>query len=241
MKLTFFQILLTTIFLPLALFSQDAAPPPWVFGIGVSYLGHEGNTRSHTLGGEFTFLRKATPWGIEGLIGYTRGDQDGVKTAERIRTGVKGSYKLDKRWDAFLSGSWERDRFSGFNKRLALAAGATYILWTSDRDSLLVDVGLSWNQDTPVGADHQTFLGGMADVKYTHTWSKTSSFQQKLMLVPNFAEGARWHGESETALVAGLTQKLALKGSFLLRYNHLPPDGFKKTDTTTAVSLLFSF
>lgn len=223
------------------LFSQDPAPRPWNYSVDLSYLGTGGNTNSHTLGGEFTLLRKPSPWGLEANVGYLRGDQNGIKIAERIQGSLKGSYRLDKRWDSFLSASWERDRFSGFDKRLGLAAGASYFLWIGERDSLLTDIGLSWNQDSPVKQDRQTYLGGMIDMKYTHIWSKTASFVQKLMLIPNFADSSRWHGESDTILIAGLTQTLALKGSFLLRYNHKAPEGFKKTDTTTALSLVIKF
>jgi putative salt-induced outer membrane protein len=41
------------------------------------------------------------------------------------------------------------------------------------------------------------------------------------------------------AMLAGLTQKLALAVGYSIRYNTEPPAGFKKTDTLSTVNLVF--
>jgi putative salt-induced outer membrane protein len=241
MKQSCRHIFLTSLALTFVLCSEEPAPKPWTFGIGLSYLGTGGNTSSHTLGSEFTFLCQPDPWGLEGLITYSRGDQGGNKISERLRTTIKGSRKLQKRWNIFLSGSFEHDRFAGYDGRLALSGGASWKPVSTDRDELVLDAGMSWNRDFFVSGSAQSYLGGMTVARYTHTWSPTSRLSQRLLFVPNFARLAQWHGESETALTASLIRKLTLRGSFLLRYTHRPPPGFKRTDTTSALSLVFTF
>jgi len=48
-----------------------------------------------------------------------------------------------------------------------------------------------------------------------------------------------WRFESETALQAAVNDHLALKAGVQVRYDNEPQPGFKKTDTTTTVSLVF--
>lgn len=54
-------------------------------------------------------------------------------------------------------------------------------------------------------------------------------------------KGSAWQGEFETAVITALTDRLALKASFPLRYSDEPPIGFEEPNTTTAPSLVFSF
>lgn len=225
-------------------FAQAPPPPPkpWSYALALSYLGTTGNTDTQTFGTDFTFKRLPQPWGIEGGISYLRGEQNDVLTAERIRLGLKGMRAFGPRWEYFMAAGWERDKFAGFDSRTTLATGATYKALTGPKNELAFDMGLSWTDESYVfiGPDG-SYMGGFLAMRYAHNWTPKSKFIQRFLYVPNFEEGSNWRGESETAVQAALTDRLALKASFLLRYANEPPLGFDKTDTTTALSLVFSF
>ncbi len=220
------------------LWADDPPPKPWSATFGISYLGTGGNTDNQSFGTDFAFKRLPRPWGLEGGFGYLVGSQHGDKTAERLHGALKGLRTLRDRWEWFLSGSWGRDRFSGYDSRLALATGVVFKAMATKKNELLFDVGFGWNHDRFLNGNDASYLGGILQLRFTHHWTPSAKFSQRLLFVPNFSEAAAWHGESESALVAALTSKLALKGSFLLRTNARPPAGFKKTDTTTALSLV---
>jgi len=241
MKKIVFFVILTAAMASSIVFAQAEAQKPWSYTLGLSYIGNTGNTDNQTFGTDFTFKRIPEPWGVEGGISYMRGEQDGTKTAERIRAGIKGIRKLNDRWEWFLSAGWEKDKFAGYDSRLVLATGATFKAVSTPKDELLFDMGVSWTNDNYVVGDNDSYLGGLLQMRYTHNWTPSSKFQQRLLYIPNFDNGSNWRGESETAVITALTSKLAFKGSFLLRYNHEPPMGFKRTDTTTALSLVYSF
>lgn len=224
-------------------FAQAPPPPPkpWSYALAFSYLGTTGNTDTQTFGTEFTFKRLPEPWGIEGGVSYLRGEQNGDLTAERTKVAVKGMRAFGVHWEYFVGASWEQDKFSGFDSRITLATGATYKALTGPKNELAFDLGLSWTDEEYVYEDSDSFVGGFLALRYAHNWTPKSKFLQRLLYIPNFEEGSAWRGESETAVLAALTDRLALKGSFLLRYDNEPPPGFEETDTTTALSIVFSF
>jgi len=127
------------------------------------------------------------------------------------------------------------------NKLRGPAAGATLRAVASLKNELSLDAGLSWNADNPVAGDVNSYPGGYFQTDFTHNWTATSKFQQRLLYVPNFAEGARWRGESESTVIAALLNPLAFKGFLLVCFNNEPPTGYKKVDTTTALSFVYSF
>lgn len=225
----------------LATEEKEPAKEGWFFHLAVSYLGTSGNTSTHTLGGDFGFKYLSRQFGIEGKTTYMRAEQDNEKNAERFLAAVRGSRILNPRCELFLSGKWERDRYSGYDDRTQTAAGGTYRLIDQDKDELLFDLGISWNLDHPLVGSNRSYLGGLVQLGYTHLWSKTTKFQQRLLFIPNFAESSGWNAESETSIIASLSSRLSFKGSYLVRSNHLPPPGFKKTDTLSALTLVLAF
>ena len=241
MKKIVFFVILTAAMTSSIVFAQAEAQKPWSYTLGLSYIGNSGNTDNQTFGTDFTFKRVPDPWGIEGGVSWMRGEQNDEKTAERITAAIKGIRKLNDRWDWFLSAGWEKDEFAGYDSRLTLATGATFKAVATSKDELLFDMGLSWTNEEYAAGDDYDYMGGLLQMRYTHNWTPTAKFQQRLLYVPNFDDGSRWRGESETAVVAALTSKLAMKASVFVRYNHEPPMDFKTTDTTTALSLVYTF
>jgi len=206
--------------------------------IGLSYLGTGGNARVSNLGFDLGAKWGGTIWSLEGAFSWMTSHQEGFKQAERLRGQVRGSRHLGKVWSLFLAPSWERDLFSGFAHRWGIASGLSVALPLGTRDQVTGDVGISWNRDIPVTDSRRTFMGGMCQLRYTHAFTETSRLEQRVLWVPDFKRFKAWTGESETALVASLGARLALKASFLVRYRNEPLEGFKNTDTSTALSLV---
>ena len=225
--------------LPVA--ADDAAKTPWSGSLGLSLLATTGNSDTDSLGVEFGLKRVPDPWGIEIGAKYLRATQDGITNAERYLAGVRGTRALDDRWSVFVGASGERDTFAGFDLRGILEGGATYKLLTGTVHALAVDGGLTWTKLNPVSGSNRSFVGGIVGAAYQWTLSKTSAFTEQLRLYPDFDRTNDWRATSETALKASLTDTLALKAGYEVRYSNEPVPGFHKTDTASTVSLVASF
>ena len=222
-------------------FSQQALKSPWDFSLSFSYLATSGNSDTQTGGTDFTFKRKPTPWGVEGGISIMQASQDGDTTAERAKAAVRGTRKVDGRWDVFLGGSIETDKFAGIHRRYVGEGGARFSALDTERQALAFDGGLTYTREEPTMGESQGYVGGLLGLNYKYSFAEKTSFTQRLVYFPNFKEGADWRGESESALQAALNSWLALKVGVSVRYQNEPVPGFKKTDTTTTASLVLTF
>ena len=60
--------------------------------------------------------------------------------------------------------------------------------------------------------------------------SKLRVLLQSVEAIPNLDTSDDWRLNSESALVAAFSKRLALKLTYLVRYDHLPEPTFKDTD-----------
>jgi len=232
---------IVTLLFALPVAADDAAQKPWAGSLGLSLLATTGNSDTQSLGFEFGLKRIPDPWGLEVAAKYLRATKDGVTDAERYLAGVRGTRSLNDRWSVFVGASGERDTFAGFDLRGILEGGATYKFLTGPVHALAFDGGLTWTKLNPVSGSNRSFVGGILGAAYQWTLSKTSAFTQKLRWYPDFDETSDWRATSETALKASLTDTLALKAAYEVRYSNQPVPGFHKTDTASTVSLVASF
>lgn len=235
-KICFFMFLISTVFL----LAGDKGEKISI-NLGFSYVGTTGNAENRNFGLDFNFKKPLKDWGIEGGFSYIRVEERDVLNSERIKANLKGNHVLNGRISYFALLDWERDRFSGFDSRTGFSTGIDYKVFSSEKDLLLAEVGLSYVTEEYVSSQEDEYFAGLLGLKYEHNWTEKSNFKQRFLYIPNFEESSKWRGEAETAVQAGLTDKMALKFSFLLRYQNRPLEGFEKTDTITTISLILNF
>jgi len=219
---------------------EEKPPPPlWTGSAGVSYNATSGNTDTSGLGLDVTVNRQPTPWGLEIRALANRAETDGVKTAERYFGGLRGKRALGERNELFLGGSWSRDRFAGFDSRVVLEAGDTFKALLGPVHELSFDVGLTWTEEDPVAAEKDSFAGALLGAAYVWKFTDTASFRERVRFFPSFEDSSDWRLTSETAIEAAIAAEWALRVSYLYARDNVPPDGFGKDDSATAVSLVW--
>jgi putative salt-induced outer membrane protein len=240
--------------------AQDQPEPVWKGSLGLSYVATSGNSDTSTLGLDFGLTRKPEPWGLEFRATAIRGEQEGNLTAERYLAAFKGTRALGDRWELFGALGVEKDQFAGYDLRTVVGAGATYKALTGPEHTLKLNGGLTWTREdlvevlTDAGWVDQPsydYMGGILGLDYAWQISQSSKLSEVLNWFPNFDESGDWRAVSETALQAAISQRLALKLAYLVRYDNEPalqgtdlagsPIYFDDTDTTTTVSVVVNF
>lgn len=235
-----FIIFVFTLF-NLVLFSDEKESRNFSLNLGFSYVGTSGNTENKTIGLDLELKKNFQPWGIEAKAGYLRSEQDNSLNADRIKTQIKGFRSISQKINYFITLDWEKDRFSGFDRRTGISSGIDYKIYSSEKDIILSQAGVSYFMEEYTTGENDKYFAGLFGLKYTHNWTEKSKFEQKFLYIPNFEESQKWRGEAETSIIASLTEKMALKFSFYLRYLNKPLSGFEKTDTINSISIVISF
>ncbi len=221
---------------------EQGAASLWSGSLGLAYLATSGNTDTQTLGADFSMEREPTPWGLELSASFNRADENGVTTAERYTARGRGTRALGERWGVFGGLSGEKDEFAGYDLLLVVEGGATYNALLGPTHTLSFDGGLTYTDESRIDPEPDVdYLGAVLGLSYQWKLSETASLGERLLYYPNFDQGADWRLSSETALQAALTNRLAVKTSYELRFRNQPIGDNSGTDTTTKVSLVVSF
>jgi putative salt-induced outer membrane protein YdiY len=235
------RIFLAALFTAAPLFAEDAPVKKWTETAQVTFLNANGNTKSSTLGATEAFKYDGSKAMLE-LNGSALGSsQKGAVTAEQYDAAEKVSRKLSDRNYVFERVAWDKNRFAGVANRIDASLGLGRELVKNDADLLAAELGGGYVNEQRVKALRDGHGSGRAYAKYTRTLSATATFSQDAEYLHDFSDATAYRLNTETALTASLTTHASLKVTFDWKKVNVPPPGFAKNDTLTAVALIFNY
>jgi len=85
------------------------------------------------------------------------------------------------------------------------------------------------------------FTSGRGGLLFKQMLNADAYFQQTGEVLQNLKDGADTRVNSEPALVAPLSARIAFKASYVIRFDNQPQPGFKKTDRylTSGLQVVF--
>jgi putative salt-induced outer membrane protein len=168
------------------------------------------------------------------------GRSDGETTSSLWRGGVRGDYALSDAVAAYARVEYDRDRFAGIARRLEEGSGIAMKLVRRTRDRLETEIGLSLVQQLSTLGSNDDFVSGRGAIAYTHQFAETTYLQQTLETTASLEDASDYRVTSESALVAALSGRFALKVSYVVRFDHRPEPGFRTTDRLLTSGLQFT-
>ncbi len=225
-------------------FGADGPAVPqagWQCSLGLSYMATAGNTSTTTGGLTFDGTRTGKDWKSIARFDALRERRNGHLNAERFDVRTQLTHIGIRRWGLSFGEEFHRDRFAGINLRSVfnLGAGATYTL--GGRTLLDVNVGGTWTYSDLMNDTARNTIGGLAAGRLTWKISPTATLKQDLELYPSFTNGNDYRMVAITSLEATINTTLALRLSYLMRYDNMPAPGKVPTDTTATTSLVIHF
>lgn len=224
--------------------AQDA--DNWKGETELGVLITSGNTEETNIKGRLGLIHEVETWRNTGEFRTNYSETDDQTTAEEYQAALETDYKFAENQYWFLRGSYEDDRFSGYDFESSVTTGYGNRVWNSGERSFLdlsAGVGYRYNKLEVVNAEGEdaeeeaiTRLAGQFD----YALSENSLFRQKLSTEIGLDEN-NTVTESETSLQANVVGNLSLKAAFRIKHLSDPPAGSEDTDTETSLSLLYGF
>ena len=168
------------------------------------------------------------------------GRSEGETTTSEWRASLRSDVLLSGSVSAYAALAFDRNRFAGLARRFEEGAGIAVAVARTTRNELDLEGGVSLVQQRPTGgADDDNFGAARAAARYLHRLSESAHLRQALEVLANLEATSDVRLNSETALVAPLSRRLALKVSYVIRFDNVPEPGFETTDRllTTALQL----
>jgi putative salt-induced outer membrane protein len=197
-----------------------------------------GNTDGRATSVGLKFDKETLDWKHEILANGDYTKQNGITSQNREVASYQGDYKFNDRWYGLGLLSYEHDPFAGFNRRLSESLGVGYNALKTDSMTLGLEVGPAFRQTHYITGESDSSTGARLAANYSWTISPGVVFTENAVYYVQPGDSTM---TSTAALTAKIRGALSVQASFLYNHEQHPPLGLDKTDTTTRLSLVYSF
>ncbi|MEW6989308.1 YdiY family protein [Colwelliaceae bacterium 6441] len=240
-------------------FAEDkvAEVSPITASAELGMLYKTGNTKSADIKSGFDIKYEEALWrstfAFDILIKKTeKADENGEKSFEtsdqKWTAESKTNYTLDKNSKSYIYGdiAYEDNRFSSFENQSSISAGWGREWFKNDKASLFADIGPGYKRDVIkatelMASETRSSFIIQAQALYLRKINENVDFKQSLSAKYATESGENSKYKAETSITTKLIETLALKFSFIVDHNTKVDEGAEKTDTQTALTLVYSF
>jgi putative salt-induced outer membrane protein YdiY len=216
-------------------------PPRTEFSGDFAFVGTSGNASTDSLGLAAELVRRPQDWEVRAKIAYVRNSSDTEVTAESTAFLFRASHAVSHRVAYFGEYNFLRDRFAGIDPRNDIVGGLSYLFVDSERQQLSGNVGLGYLNEQRLVGDNLSTAIWTGGENYRLKLSANAEFTDDFVFNEAFADAGDWRISHVAGVTAKLTSIFSLKLSNTVRYVHQPVEGFKATDTITAIALVARF
>ena len=237
-----------------------------IFRFLLTWLGHAAFL-ALTANGSFDMRRGDNGFGAGLLANYGQGAPPGQPiqvSTENLQVKLRYDRYVSERASVFLLTTGRHDRFQGLDFRLNIDPGFKYILSSDAAYSFWAEAGYDLQYDirrdeargvvdasgAPVlDASGQQTLVSKTDLDhssrlftgYRHAFNREVTLYTGVEYLQSVIEATRYRVNVDALFAAKVGGGLAVGLGFGARYDHSPLSGKEKLDTSSTVSLIYSF
>jgi putative salt-induced outer membrane protein len=210
----------------------------WTGEAELGFISTSGNTETDTINAKAKIRSEYDKWRHSGEISaYNNSDETGT-TAEKYELKIQSDYKFREFEYVFALFTYEDDRFSGYNFRINESVGYGRRVLHENNMTLDLEIGPGARQSELDNGNSENELTLRGAAKYNWSISKTSRLSEDLSI--DAGEDVTV-SKSVTALSSKINGSLAMKIAYTVKRTSSVPPGFKKNDTETVVTLVYSY
>ncbi len=216
-------------------------PPTWIVASELSFVGTGGNTSTQTLGLNGSVIHQLVGASTRAQVSFITSEANHVTQARSIDMQARHGVDVREGLGVFGRVAYTRDRFAGLSNRASVDSGLSYTAVDTPLQTLTLEGTGGFTAENHIGSPNLRYALASGSLGY---WRKITpladvrddvSFSADLMSAPN------WRTTNALTFQATLTHLLSLKLAQSFEYRNVPVPGFKRLDTRTSVSLVFSF
>lgn len=220
----------------------QSAETKWDGDLELGYVSTSGNSETSNFKFRADAKRSSGNWLYDAHFDSLNSEEDGTRSAEKYFVSNRVTYSYTKQDYWFGYGSYEDDRFSGYDYQATVAAGMGRRL--IDRGTMNWDIEFGpgyrvgkLEEETADEKDDKELIARLYS-KYSWQFSPNARFVQEIG-VESGSDNTT--SRSVTALKTDIAGGFALKLSYTVKYTEEVPAENKHADTETAVTLVYNF
>ncbi|WP_413717989.1 YdiY family protein [Silicimonas sp. MF1-12-2] len=221
-------------------FGNEGRPQGFAGSVALRGIASSGNTDSVDVGIGSDLGYVWGPNGIELQLSYTYGEDDGVKNDESLFYGLEYTRDFNPKVFGFAKVQGSVDKFSAFDSDTFVSFGAGYRVFNEADRQWSVQAGPGYRfaelSDITSGDISEGAFGVSSD--YAQKLTDTVFLTNDTDIITSSSDTVVYN---DLAVSVSMTDSLALRSSILTEYHTDPTPGFKSTDNTFGLSLVYSF
>ncbi len=225
------------------------APPEWKLDSELSFVGTAGNTSTQTLGLASNLLHQKKGKTTTLRVAFVTSEADQETRARSIDAQGRHAVTIGNGLDAFGRVAYFRDRFAGIGNRAVIESGLSYTAADTPLTTITLEGAAGFTAETHVPsmdptivpAPDQNFAVASGTLGYWQKITAMSELRNDVSVTADLVSGTNWRMTNNLKFQVTLTRLLSVKLSNAVEYRHAPVPGFRRTDTRTSASLVFSF
>lgn len=217
---------------------KAAANEGWQGSATFGYVATTGNTNTRSLNTRALAAYRLANWANALSFQALQGSTDGVATSNSVDFNAQSDYSLTPTNYLFGLADYLRNTFASYRRRTTEVVGVGWRLLSTPTQQFDIEVGAGARQTHFTDNSTETeFIERLAG-SYVWKFTDKSNFSEVLSIDNG---GFNNYLQSVTALTTNLAGNFALSVSYTVNHNSRPLPTFKKTDTITSISLVYTF
>lgn len=223
----------------------------------LGFAATSGNTQSENLNVKFNIKKEDPLWKYVFYFNALRskGEANGSYdvTANQYETGASAGYKFDERSYLVGAARYQDDEFSPYAYQFVLSLSYGYTVLKNAQTEFFVEIGPGYRRldpqpyqvisgDPPITAevdpDPEDNFVGRGLVAYKHKFNDSTSFENTSLVE---AGSNNTYFQNDAGLSVSMSDRLALKLGYQIRYNSEVREGLDKTDQLVTTNVVFKF
>jgi putative salt-induced outer membrane protein YdiY len=200
---------------------EKKPPPPTEFSTDLGFVSVSGNTSTITLAFAEKLIRRIPRWEFRQEFGTVYGETDGAQTSNMLRALLRADYGLNG-VAIYARGAFDKNKFAGVDSRFGEGIGLAWRVKATDINQLNLEGGFELNQQDNLDGTSENFTALRAASTWKHIFSENSYFFVGLEFLPNLDTSEDYRINSETSVVVPLSSHVAMKASYIIRFDNLP-------------------
>jgi len=215
---------------------EPASAPSWEATAELGFVKTGGNSETETLNAKFNASTSYSVWKHSLHLETLSSSSNDVRSAEKYRVEGQSDYAISDRTYGLGVITWEKDKFNGFDYQATAALGLGY--------KAIQEADMKLNLELAPGYRVSEFEAGNNEedailrAAETFSWkiSETATLDQNLSAEAGDSNTVTRFGVSLTSQVA---DSLSMKVGYNITNNSDVPEGSKKTDRETSITLVY--
>lgn len=200
---------------------EKKAPPPTEFSTDLGFVSVSGNTETTTLSFSEKLIRRIPRWEFRQEFGTVYGETDGSQTSNMLRALLRADYGLDG-VAIYGRGTFDKNKFAGVDSRFGQGIGLAWRVKATEINQLNLEGGFELNQQENRDGTSENFSALRAATTWKHIFSANSYFFVGFEYLPNLDVSEDYRINSETSVVVPISAHIAMKASYIVRFDNLP-------------------